>query len=75
MYNQPIKNSSIKIMFVQLVIQQKGENDYRAFLVWRDDGIDYELRGYGQNPLCACDDAWMKFKEDKEFHSYRITET
>jgi hypothetical protein len=59
-------------MFLQLVVQEKSSNDYRAFLTWRDvdsDGI-FELRGYGKDGALAAADAWHKFVTDAEFHSY-----
>lgn len=59
--------------FLQIIVRCKSEpdNDWRSFLQWadRDEMMVYEIRGYGQTPGEASEDAWKLFKEDAELHS------
>lgn len=61
------------IHFLKIVIQSKGKitedsdkEDFRSFLQWADseEMMVYELRGYGETPGEAADDAWSRYKED-----------
>lgn len=58
------------IHFLQITVQQKARDDYRAFLDWGDDQemMVYQIRGYGDTPGQAADDAYRKFQEDPELH-------
>ena len=59
------------IRFGQLDIREKSGGrhdgatpDYRAFLYYKDaDGALQELRGYGDNPVLAAQDAWERYIE------------
>jgi hypothetical protein len=55
------------IHFLNINIQCKGGDDFRAFLDWADDESMtlYELRGYGNTPGKAADDAWTRYNEDR----------
>ncbi len=59
--------------FVQIIIQSKGLDDWRAFLIYQDitkgyKGVvtNYEIRGYGATAEDAVKDVWMKY-EDNEY--------
>ncbi len=54
------------IHFLNITIQGKGGDDFRAFLDWADDEsmTRYQLRGYGDTPGRAADDAWARYNED-----------
>ncbi len=56
------------IHFLSITIQSKSENDFRSFLDWADDKsmIRYQLRGYGDSPSAAANDAWVKYIEDRD---------
>jgi len=56
------------IHFLNIIIQCKGGDDFRAFLDWADDEcmIRYQLRGYGDTPGKAADDAWTKYNENRD---------
>lgn len=58
------------IHFINITIQSKGVDDWRAFLDWGDDKymMRYQLRGYGATPGQAADDAWSKYTEDRDFY-------
>ena len=62
------------IHFLKMTIHAKGSYDFRAFLDWADDKsmTAYQLRGYGETPGKAADDAWKKYNKDRDFY---ITET
>lgn len=52
--------------FIQLAVQQKGEDDYRAFLYYKenfDSPEEHEIRGYGNSIRRAADDAINKYSE------------
>lgn len=58
-----------KPVFLNIVTQCKGsvnDKDWRAFLHWGDsyNGMMYTIRGYGETPGQAADDAFQKFVED-----------
>lgn len=60
------------IHFLCITVQQKGadvDKDWRAFLDWADSETmtRYQLRGYGETPGEAADDAWQKYKTDRDF--------
>jgi hypothetical protein len=60
------------IHFLSITIQEKGiGDDYRAFLDWMDSETRtvYQIRGYGDTPGKAADDAYARFEEDKEFYT------
>ena len=59
------------IHFLSITIQEKGIGDYRAFLDWMDSETRtvYQIRGYGDTPGKAADDAYARFEEDKEFYT------
>jgi hypothetical protein len=60
------------IHFLEITIQEKGAGeDYRAFLDWADDETHmvYQIRGYGDTPGKAADDAYARYIEDKEFYT------
>lgn len=54
------------IHFLDITIQCKGSNDFRAFLDWADSetATRYQLRGYGSTPGAAADDAWTRYKSE-----------
>ncbi len=59
------------IHFLKITIQEKGAGeDYRAFLDWADseENMVYQIRGYGDTPGKAADDAYAKYIEDKDFY-------
>lgn len=66
----------MKTMFIQIIIQEKGSDDYRSFCICRDSGgVEWELRGYGDNPVTAAADAYNRFRlcEDEWFiHGYPV---
>ena len=58
------------IHFLNITIQCKGGDDFRAFLDWADDECmtRYQLRGYGDTPGRAADDAWTRYNGDRDTH-------
>lgn len=59
------------IYFLQITIQSKATDDFRAFLDWadRDTMTVYQLRGYGATPVQATEDAWLKYNSpDRDLH-------
>ena len=56
------------IIFLNITVQCKGGDDFRSFLEWADAAImvKYKLRGYGDTPGKAADDAWTRFNEDRD---------
>lgn len=58
------------IKFLSITIQEKGTDDYRAFLDWANKSTmtRYQLRGYGATPHAAAEDAWKKYNEDRDFY-------
>jgi hypothetical protein len=55
--------------FIQLVIQEKADTDWRAFLYFRptfSSTTELELRAYGDNPIAAAQNAWNKYNEFEE---------
>ena len=59
------------IHFLKITIQEKSKGeDYRAFLDWADSEtmMVYQIRGYGDTPGKAADDAYAKYEEDREFY-------
>lgn len=59
------------IHFLNITIQEKGKgDDYRAFLDWADDETMtvYQIRGYGDTPGKAADDAYARYEEDREWY-------
>ena len=56
------------IHFLNITLQQKAKNDWRAFLDWADSETmtRYQLRGYGGTPGEAADDAYHRFETDRE---------
>ena len=61
------------IHFLNITVQSKGAGDFRAFLEWADDKTmtRYELRGYGDTPGKAADEAWSRYDEDRDFYVTR----
>ena len=59
------------IQFLNITIQNKGGDDFRAFLEWTDSETMciYEIRGYGDTPGKAADDAYARYMEDPEYYS------
>jgi len=57
--------------FLCITINEKGQEDYRAFLEWGDSEtmLRYQIRGYGGTPGKAADDAYAKWLEDPEVHA------
>ncbi len=63
--------------FLGIEINEKGvrrggcQGDYRAFLEWGDSEtmLRYQIRGYGDTPGKAADDAYAKWLEDPEVHA------
>lgn len=55
----------INVRLESIAVDQKSPGDWRAFLEWvdYDDKMIYTLRGYGDSPGKAADDAWRKFSE------------
>lgn len=58
------------IHFLNITIQRKGGDDFRAFLDWADSETmtQYQLRGYGDTPGRAADDAWAKYERDRDYY-------
>jgi len=59
------------IHFLNIVVQRKSMDDWRAFLYWSDSSTmtRYEIRGYGATPAEAADDAWNRYNEDRELYT------
>jgi hypothetical protein len=59
------------IHFLNITIQMKSGDDFRAFLEWADDETMclYGIRGYGDTPGKAADNAYARYMEDREFYS------
>jgi hypothetical protein len=60
------------IHFLKITVQEKGKgDDYRAFLDWADSDTMtvYQIRGYGDTPGKAADNAYAKYEEDREFYA------
>jgi hypothetical protein len=57
--------------FLGITINEKGQGDYRAFLEWGDSstGTLYHIRGYGDTPGKAADDAYARWLEDPEVYA------
>ncbi len=57
--------------FLGIAINEKSQEDYRAFLEWGDSEtmLRYQIRGYGDTPGKAADDAYAKWLEDPEVHA------
>ena len=60
------------IHFMSITIHEKGKgDDYRAFLHFadRETMTAYEIRGYGDTPGKAADDAYAHYEsEDRYYH-------
>lgn len=56
------------IHFLNITLQQKSKNDWRAFLDWADSDTmsRYQLRGYGSTPGEAADDAYAKYNGNRD---------
>ena len=54
--------------FGNIVIHEKGRNeDYRSFCNCSDEeGVWWELRGYGLTPEEACSDVFGKYNDDTQ---------
>jgi len=54
-----------KLKFIQLTVQEKGPEDFRAFVYYKESDCSdtYELRGYGLSVIGACADAMSRFFE------------
>lgn len=52
--------------FLKITIQEKGSDDYRAFLDFadRETMMVYQIRGYGGTPGDAANDVWVRYKDD-----------
>jgi hypothetical protein len=59
------------IHFLNITVQCKGGDDFRAFLDWADSDTmtSYQLRGYGDTPGKAADDAWARYNEDRDSYT------
>jgi hypothetical protein len=59
------------IHFLNITIQNKSGDDFRAFLEWANSETMslYEIRGYGDTPGKAADDAYARYMEDREYYS------
>lgn len=56
------------IHFLKITVQEKIKGkDYIAFIDWADvkTMTVYQLRGYGNTPNNAADDAYVKFETDR----------
>lgn len=52
--------------FIQLVVQSKSSDDYRAFVYCDDStGARWEIRGYGTTALAAAEDGMARFDTDE----------
>lgn len=57
------------IRFLKITVQEKSKGeDYRAFLDWADSKTMtvFQLRGYGDTPGKAADDAYAKYEDDRD---------
>jgi hypothetical protein len=54
-----------ELKFIQLTVQEKGPEDFRAFVYYKESVCSdtYELRGYGSSVIGACADAMSRFSE------------
>ncbi len=50
-------------------INERGQEDYYALLEGVDSGTLYHIRGYGDTPGKAADNAYAKWLEDPEVHA------
>ena len=58
------------IYFMSIEIQEKGKGeDYRAFLHFanRETMMAYEIRGYGDTPGKAADDAYARYESEDRY--------
>jgi hypothetical protein len=63
-YGAEFNMSSI---LLQIVIQEKGSDDYRSFaIVKHPNGDRWELRGYGSTPGKAADHVYDRFEQEPE---------
>lgn len=66
----------VKRYFVQMIIQSKGSDDWRSFLIWNDisNGFigapRYITRGYGSDVVSAAKDAWDNYSDDETLEFY-----
>lgn len=57
-------------MIIEIRVWEKSPGDWRAQLEWEDkDFLRYGIRGYGDTPGKAADNAHAKFLENREAHS------
>ena len=69
--------------FVQIIVQCKASDDWRAFLIYQDISfgfkgvVNYEIRGYGTNAVEATEDVWAKYEDDEycELFSNEVPES
>jgi hypothetical protein len=54
------------VSFLEMIIEEKCCNDWRAFLSFysTETNVVYRLRGYGSTPGEAADDAWKTFNDE-----------
>ena len=58
------------IHFMSITIHEKGKgDDYRAFLNFadRETMMVYEIRGYGNTPGAAADDAYAHYESEDRY--------
>ena len=52
--------------FIQVIIQEKSSDDWRAFCIAKDSkGNKWELRGYGSTFLDAATEIYERFNDDE----------
>ena len=73
------------IHFLKITIQRKSDvpgmpdlaEDWRAFLDWADSETMtvYQLRGYGDTPGKAADDAWANYNDEELGRDFYVADT
>lgn len=53
-------------IFLQITIQEKVEEDFRAFVAADVSGTRWELRAYGPTAVAAATEAWARFEQPVE---------
>jgi hypothetical protein len=59
----------MSVKYMGLDAQEKGAEDWRAFLYFMLDGVQFELRGYGNTSNAAKRDALRRYN-DPTYMSY-----
>ncbi len=51
--------------FIEIIVTSKDDKeDWRSFIHCSDGDVKWELRGYGDSPGVAANDAWKCYQDD-----------